>query len=196
MGLSIDEIRDSNKKYYYKSYFRRVTKMQFYWIVFSISIIGLFQYAAYRIIYEFIRQGYFEHAKLQSLEIEETSDWVDRKMGGAFFNNVFIIMSIATLIISAYTIVMYIYNGIHLYRKKRILLWIPAIVFIVEIFAVAGFNLEAIRDNISISGTLVAVYVIKTCFEMLISGITLPIEIKAPCIKFMNKLFDKALENL
>ena len=40
MGLSIDEIRDSNKKYYYESYFRRVTKMQFYWIVFSISIIS------------------------------------------------------------------------------------------------------------------------------------------------------------
>jgi|InofroStandDraft_1065614.scaffolds.fasta_scaffold20414_2 hypothetical protein len=196
MGLSIEEIRDSNKKYYYESYFRRVTKMQFYWIVFSISIILLFQYAAYRIICEFIRQGYFEQAKLQSLGIEETGDWVNRKMGGAFFNNVFIIMLMVTLIILVYTIGMYVYNGIHLYRKKRILLWLPAVAFITEILLVAGFNREAVMGDISILGTLILVSFIKTGFEILISGITLPIEVKAPCIKFMNKLFDKALENL
>lgn len=196
MGLSIKDIRNSNEKYYYKSYFTRVGRMQAYWFVFSIIVISLFQFAAYNIICEIIRQEYFKQAKFQSLGIEETGSWVNRKMNGIFLNNVFTIMLIATVFIILYTIITYIVNSIHMYRHKKGLLLFPVFVFIVEVLAVTAFNLEVVSSNAKNVIVLVLAAVIKNGFEALISGITLPIEVKAPCIKIVNKIFDKSLENL
>ena len=176
-------------------------------------IVIAFQSAVYFVVYNLLKQCYFNQAKNRTLGAMEVADWVNQQMGGLFSNNIFCIMGLVTIAIILYTAGLYMIplymsniiklrwlNLINMYEYKKRFIVIPAITFISEIVIIILFNLEILVNNIGILCVTAIIYILKFVFELLNLGIVLPVEMKAPYVKpvigIINRMLDEVLKEL
>ena len=197
MALGKNEIREANREYYCKTYFRMLRRVETFIVAFIFVIV--WQGIAYWMKQQFLKERYTGLAGTRNLQGMEVYDWVELQVSNSktFGMQIFILGGAILLLLCI--IVTYSINNYNLYKHKAPWEFIILCVMVLEIAGIFLTMPKEIRgfetDNVIYFVFMVAQGIILVLNE----GILLPVELKKP-IKvfgcFLGGITDKLLKNM
>lgn len=197
MAIGKNEIREANREYYCKTYFRMLRRIETFMI--AVIFVMIWQGIAYWMKQQFLKERYTSLAGTRDLQGMEVYDWVELQVSNSktFGMQIFILGGAILLLLCI--IVTYSINNYNLYKHKAAWGLIILCVMILEIGGIFLTMPKEIRgfqaDNVIYFIFMLAQGIILVFNE----GILLPVELKKP-IKRFSWLFgwitDKLLKNM
>ncbi len=197
MAIGKNEIREANREYYCKTYFRMLRRLETF--IAAFIFVMVWQGMVYWMKQQFLKERYTSLAGTRNLQGMEVYDWVELQVSNnkTFGMQIFILGGAILLLLCI--IVTYSINNYNLYKHKAAWGFIILCVMVLEIAGIFLTMPKEIR-GFEIDNMIYFIFmVLQGSILVLNEGILLPVELKKPVKvlgKFLGRFTDKLLKKM